>query len=460
MRSWLSGVAVACVLGFAPVFAQSSNSVAMKERMDAVANFYTVDNKFMGTILVVERDRTLLDKGYGMAEVEWNIPNSPNVKFRLGSLTKQFTATLILLLQQDGKLRTGDRLSRYLPKTPQNWEKITLANLLGHTSGIPDFTDDKRFSNWCMSPHSHAEEIAFIRDKPLGFKPGTKFEYSNSNYELLGAVIEKVSGRNYADLLRQRILDPLGMKDTGMDTDELILPKRAQGYSPGKKGLESARSESMTVPWSAGSMYSTTEDLLRWESGLFGGKLLNDASLKAMTTAGKGDYGLGVRVAQRDGMKVVSHGGAIEGFNTYLSYIPERQIAVVVLSNVEGPAPGNMGPQLSDLVLGKPVVLPSERKAVPIAFMDLKRFVGVYNLKPDFSITIAVHENLLSVQYSNTKEQTSTVYQGAADGHPRFYLPEYDVEIEFVPEAAGEVTSLVLHQAGEDDLRGKKRQTR
>ncbi|MBW4045173.1 MAG: beta-lactamase family protein [Acidobacteria bacterium] len=294
MKLWLAYAVCACVLSCASTEAQDPNSAAIKARLDEVVKSYTVGNAFMGAVLVASGDQVLLDKGYGEANLEWNIPNAPDVKFRLGSLTKQFTATLVLLLQQEGRLHLEDPVNKYLPDAPKTWERITLANLLGHTSGIPNFTDDKEFETWRMNPHTSAEELAFFRDKPLGFEPGTKFAYSNSNYEVLGLVIEKASGQKYGDLLRERIFQPLGMHDTGLDTDELILPKRAQGYMKGKDGLVRARSESMSVPWAAGSIYSTTGDLLLWEHGLFGGKVLNQASLQVMTTAGKGDYGLGV----------------------------------------------------------------------------------------------------------------------------------------------------------------------
>jgi CubicO group peptidase (beta-lactamase class C family) len=179
-------------------------------------------------------------------------------------------------------------------------------------------------------------------------------------------VIEKVSGNRYGDLLRERILDPLGMKDTGLDIDGLILPKRAEGYMPGEDGLVSSSGPSMSVPWAAGSMYSTTGDLLKWEHGLFGGKVLSANSLKLMTTPGKGNYGLGLLIMKKDRIKVIEHGGIIDGFTTFLSYTPERGVAVVVLSNVMGLSPAVLADELLDVALGKPVTLPSERKPVPI----------------------------------------------------------------------------------------------
>ncbi len=373
MKAWSTGITLAC--GLACSVAQGQNTET-KSRLETVAMSYTPGNAYMGTVLVAEDDHTLLDKGYGMADLEWNIPNTPAVMFRLGSLTKQFTATLILLLQQDGKLHIEDPIAKYLPDAPKSWEKITLANLLNHTSGIPNFTSDKEFGTWRMSSHTPAEEIAFFRDKPLDFEPGSKFSYSNSNYEVLGVVIEKLGGKSYGDQLRERIFEPLGMHDSGLDRDDLILPKRAQGYSPSKNGLVPARSESMSVPWAAGSIYSTTADLLRWERGLFGGKVLQEESLTAMTTPGKGNYGMGVEVSLIDGNRVVTHGGGIEGFNTYLSYVPARKITIVVLSNVNGGAPDSMGNQLLTVALGKSVILASERKAVPIRTQDLQKLSG------------------------------------------------------------------------------------
>lgn len=432
-------------LGVAP----AADEGAVKARLDQVANSYTAGNAFMGAVLVVDGDRVLLDKGYGMADLEWGNPNAPDVKFRLGSLTKQFTATLVLLLQQDGKLRIEDPVSKYLPDTPKTWEKITLANLLGHTSGIPNFTDLKEFGVWRMSPRTTEEELAFFRDKPLDFEPGSKFQYSNSNFEVLGAVIEKVSGKKYGDLLRERIFDPLGMKDSGLDTDELILPKRAQGYMPGPNGLVAARSESMTVPWAAGSIYSTTGDLLKWEHGLFGGKVLSADSLKLMTAPGKGDYGLGVFVTKKGELTVVDHDGGIEGFNTHLAYVPERKIAVVVLSNVNGGAPGTMGAQLLDVVLGHPVTLANEHKAMPITKDQLAKFVGVYDLTPTFSITFAVSGDGLTGQGTG-QSALPLMYLGVIDGHPRFFVAQVDAEFEFVPDAGGVFSSVILHQGGHD----------
>jgi len=455
MRSVFAAVS-AVVLCAATMCAQEQSAAGVDRaaRMDQVVSAYTKDNGFIGSVLVVDGDTVLLNKGYGMAVAEWNIPNAPDVKFRLGSLTKQFTAALVLLLQQDGKLRIEDPVSKYLPDVPAGWAKITLANLLGHTSGIPNFTSEKDFGAWASSGHTHAEEMTRIEAKPLEFEPGSKFEYSNANYEVLGMVIEKVSGGTYESLLRARLLDPLGMTDTGLDTDELVLPKRAEGYMRQRNRLVVARPESLSIPWAAGSMYSTTGDLLKWERGLFGGKVLSEESLKRMTTPGLGDYGLGLFIRNSDGVRTISHGGGIEGFNTSLAYVPERRLAVIVLSNMNGGAIGPVSDDLMKVALGKAVVLPSEHKAVPIASADLKKFEGVYDVAPDFAITIVAGPNGLEAS-GGGQQKLSLMYQGVVEGHPRFYVPGPDAELEFVPDASGTITSLVLHQNG--DHPGKKR---
>ena len=443
-RQW--ALVASALLLSVPYRAQSS---ALSARLNEIASSYTAKNAFMGSVLVAQGDQVLLDRGYGSANLEWHIPNAPDVEYRLGSLTKQFTATLILLLRQDGKLKIEDPVSKYLPDAPASWQRITLAELLGHTSGIANFTSLKDFRTWSMAPHTIDEELAFFRDVPLEFEPGSRYAYSNSNYEVLGAIIEKVGDRRYATLLRERILNPLDMKATGVDRDDLVLPRRAAGYVPGLAGLSRVRSESMSVPWAAGSIYSTTGDLLKWERGLFGGQLLSAESLRLMTTPGQGDYGLGVLIRDRGGLRVITHNGAIEGFNTYLAYVPERRITVAVLANVSGSAPDTMGPQLLDTVLGRAVILPTERKTVPIAAAQLAKFGGVFDLGPAESLTVSVSEAGLTVHGSG-RPAVAALYQGVREGHPRFFIAPADAEIEFVPAADGSIASLILHVAGQD----------
>jgi CubicO group peptidase (beta-lactamase class C family) len=184
-------------------------------RLDQVVQSYVADNHFMGSVLVAKGDQVILSKGYGSANLEWEIPNAPSTKFRLGSMTKQFTAACILLLEQRGKLKVEDPIKKYITGTPPAWDKITIYNLLTHTSGIPNFTSFPDYATTEALPSPAEKTVARFRDKPLDFEPGSKYSYSNSGYVLLGYLVEKISGESYEKFLRENIFTPLGMKDSG-----------------------------------------------------------------------------------------------------------------------------------------------------------------------------------------------------------------------------------------------------
>src|SRR5580704_18443146 len=284
-------------------------------RMDQVVQSYVAGKRFMGTVLLAQGDKILLDKGYGYANLEWQIPDSPDAKFRLGSITKQFTSASILLLEERGKLKTDDPVKKYMPDAPAAWDKVTIYNLLTHTSGIASFTGFPDYASTEAAPTTPEKLVARFRDKPLEFQPGEKWNYSNSGYVLLGYLIEKISQQSYSEFVQENILTPLGMKDSGYDSNSAIILHRASGYAPSAKGTIHAGYIDMSIPFSAGALYSTTEDLLRWEQGLMGGKLLSAASLAKMTTPFKNDYAFGLAVHAVNGHKVIEHGGGIEGFN-------------------------------------------------------------------------------------------------------------------------------------------------
>ena len=357
-------------------------------RMEQVIQSFVSGQHFMGSVLVARGNEIILDKGYGFANLEWDIPNSPTTKFRLGSITKQFTAASILLLEERGKLSVSDPVKKYMPDAPAAWDKITIFNLLTHTSGIPNFTSFPDYASLEPFTTTPAQLVKRFRDKPLDFPPGEKMSYSNSGYVLLGYLIEKISGESYEKFVQENIFTPLGMKDSGYDSNSAIIPHRAAGYSPGPNGPINAGYINMTVPLSAGGLYSTTEDLLRWEQGLFGGKLLSPASLQKMTTPFKNDYACGLMVHTANGHKVIEHGGGIEGFNTMLAYYPEDKLTVVVLSNINGQAPPDIASKLAALAHGEKVVLLSERKEVTVDPKLLEGYVGNYELAPKFILTV------------------------------------------------------------------------
>lgn len=420
-------------------------------RMDQIVRSFGTNKQFMGSVLVAENGKVLLDKGYGYANLEWQVPNSPESKFRLGSITKQFTAACILLLEERGKLSTDDLVNKYMSDAPRAWDKITIYNLLTHTSGIPNFTSFPDYHASEATPTTPAKLVERFLNKPLDFQPGEKFQYSNSNYILLGYLLEKISGQSYQNFLAANIFKSLGMNDSGYDSNSDIIPHRAAGYMPGPNGSANASYIDMTIPFSAGALYSTTEDLLRWEVALFGGKVLRAAAFKKMTTPFKGDYACGLMVSKMKGRTVIQHGGGIEGFNTQMAYYPEEKLTIIALANLNGAAPGEISDDLASVVHGEKVVLPWERKAISLPVGLLKVYVGVYQLAPEFSITITLEGEQLMSQ--GTHQPTIPLF---AQSKTSFFTKAVNAEIDFFPNEKGQVTYLVLHQGGRE-IKGVKK---
>ncbi|RZJ41838.1 MAG: serine hydrolase [Brevundimonas sp.] len=413
--------------------------------MDQVIRDAVGRDEFTGSILVARGDEVLLDQGYGLANREWNIPNAGDTKFRLGSVTKQFTAVAIMLLREDGKVDLDAPVKTWLPDAPATWDSITVRHLLAHTSGIADFTRDADFEALNTRPATLEQLIARFRDRPLDFQPGERWSYSNSGYILLTAIIEKASGQSYTDFVTARLLQPLGMTDSGYDTHAALLPRRASGYTPVEGGFINADYTDMTIPRGAGGLYSTTRDLLKWEQGLFGGRVLRPESLTLLTTPVRNDYAFGVDVREQDGHRIVSHSGGIQGFNTVLSRDVDAGLTVVVLGNLNGPGPDKLGLDLMTLAQGGTVTLASERQVVTLSAEALQTYAGVYPIAPTFALTVSVVDGKLMVQATG---------QGAlemlAEGPDAFFLRDVDARVTFNRDAAGAITGLVLHQGGRE----------
>jgi CubicO group peptidase (beta-lactamase class C family) len=414
-------------------------------RMEQVVQSYVSNRSFMGTVLAARGNEVLLSKGYGFANLEWNIPNSPTTKFRLGSITKQFTAAAILLLEERGKLTTGDPVKKYLPDAPAAWDKVTIYHLLTHTSGIPSFTGFPDYRS--LEPFAATPEqlVARFRDKPLEFQPGEKWNYSNSGYVLLGYLLEKVSGESYEKFVQENLFGPLGMKDSGYDSTAKVIERRAAGYESGKGGPVNAGFIHMSIPFSAGALYSTTEDLLRWEQGLFGGKLLSAVSLAKMTTPFKNDYACGVAVHTANGRKSIDHGGSIEGFNTFLAYYPDDKLTVVALANFSGDAAEQITQRLARIAHGEAVEVPAVRKEITVAPKILQQYVGVYSLAPQIDMKVMLEGGQLITQVSGQGKVPLF-----AESETKFFPKVVEAEIEFGRDEKGAVSYLVLHQGGRD----------
>jgi CubicO group peptidase (beta-lactamase class C family) len=296
---------------------------------------------FSGSILVAQDGEILLSKGYNFANWELKVPNSPNTKFRISSINKPITATLIMMLNERGVLDLDSLMCTYVPNCPEHWEDITIRNLLNHTSGIPEYTTLPGAQADSRLPHNVIRLIELFRDVPLNFPPGESYQYSNSNYILLGAVIEGATNTVYRELLDQALLTPLEMENSGMDNHREILSERASGYQILGSVLENAPYMSMSNAYSTAGMYSTVEDLFRWDQALYSNQLLNEQSLESMYTpnfgadGSGGEYGLGWQIDEYQGHRKVGHSGRINGFRTYLGRYIDDRITIILLSNIE-----------------------------------------------------------------------------------------------------------------------------
>ena len=353
--------------------------------LDAIAaSFYPAAEP--GAAVLVMKDRqVLLRKGYGLADLEQAIPIEPDMVFRIGSVTKQFTAAAILLLEQEGKLSVEDDLRKHLPDypdLPQGGRTITIAHLLTHTSGIRSYTDMQDFGKKMRDDMSVDEVIALFRDEPLGFEPGEKYAYNNSGYVLLGAIIEKASGKTYEAYLREKIFEPLGMSQTYYGSASRIIPRRAQGYDGVNAEFGNAEYLSMTIPYAAGSLLSTVDDLAKWDRALSGTGLLSQASLDkwwkpfSLANGESIHYGYGWSISTYEGRPVVGHGGGINGFTCYLLRMPEDRVFVTVLTNRhdEKANPGLVARKLAAVAAGKPI----EESTVAVAPGGLAKHEGLY----------------------------------------------------------------------------------
>lgn len=370
---------IALVLLAGPVRAQTTDK-ALEARVDAAVMKLMDEKRTVGAEVGVMRDgKMVLAKGYGMANLELGIPVKPDTVFRIGSITKQFTAAALLILAEEKKLGVDDKLSKYFPDFPRA-DEVTLRMMLNHTSGIHSYTDPKAD----IDQHKDMTTAEMVRNiqklSPLyDFEPGTKYSYSNSGYFLLGAIVEKMSGAPLGPFLKARIFDKHGLGQTAMDDVAEIVPMRAGGYDLVKDSKGQFRNTtyaSMTWPAGAGAMRSTVGDLAKWHSALFGGKVLKPETLADMTTPGRtknGEpintrtgvtrappagvepptgYAMGLMTGTFAGEPRIGHSGSIDGFNAMINTYPQSKLTVVVLNNTIGQS-AEIEAAVAHAVLGK-----------------------------------------------------------------------------------------------------------
>jgi D-alanyl-D-alanine carboxypeptidase len=395
-------------------------------------------------VLVAHRGRILLRKGYGLANVELGVPLTPENILRIGSITKQFTAVATLLLADEGKLALDDEITRFFPDWPTHGHRITVEHLLTHTSGIRSYTGMPEYMTQMRRELTLEELIAGFRDQPMDFAPGTDWSYNNSGYVLLGAIIEKVSGQPYAEFLRTRLFEPLGMHDTRYEEVEAVLPRRAAGYmmSP-ERELRNASYVSMSLPHAAGALVSTVDDQLRWQQAVAEGRILRaETWRRAFTPVRLVDgrhtgYGHGWFVGTAAGARTIEHGGDINGFASEGLWIPEAELHIVVLSNVgrNFANPAIVAVRAAEQLLGSSARMP----AVALSAEKLDEYVGVYRISENEQrVVLREGTTLYTIRGTGTRQELQPL------GNDLFVYPSTATRVSFDRGADGRVAGMRL----------------
>ncbi len=395
--------------------------------------------------IVAQKGKIVYMKAFGMANLELNVPMKPDMVFRIGSMTKQFTAISILLLMELGKLDLQDEITKFIPDYPTQGYRITVENLLTHTSGIKSYTSDPEFTSYMKLDKKPLEVINLFRDKPLEFVPGTQWSYSNSGYFLLGYIIEKVSGKTYAQYLDENFFKPLGMTNSFFGSDSRVIMNRASGYQKGDSGFVNAPVISMTIPYSAGSILSTVEDLYKWNQALHSYSVVRKETLdKAFTefhlANGKGTgYGYGWFLRELQGSPTIEHGGGINGFLTNGVYLPREDVFVAVLTNSTTNPPDFVSLKMAALMIGKPYNL----SEAPFDSSTPEEYRGIYENDEKTTRTISVDNNKLFVQSKGGFMTQLSPYK-----KDKFFIPNSFATIEFRRDPATRINSMVVDDRG------------
>ncbi|MEP6495839.1 MAG: serine hydrolase domain-containing protein [bacterium] len=358
---------VVALVSAGAVHAQSSaaDKAVLVTRIDSLVTAYLADSHAPGASVAVIRARdTILVAGFGLADRAKNRPATPATIYDIGSITKQFTSAAIMRLVDRHQLSIDDDLAKYLPQIPLHGHRVTIRQLLTHTSGIRSYTEVPAWQpHWAedLRPDSI---MGFVAKDTFDFAPGTRYKYDNSGYVLLGMVIEKVSGTSYAKFLETEMFKPLGLTHTSYCPSHPTDPAFAAGYSKDSNNVKPATYLSLTQPFAAGALCSTVGDLAMWERALAGGKVVSPGSLALMSTAAtlnngqKINYGFGLVPGEMSGHAFINHSGGIPGFATMEYYFPADTLSVVVFTNYDSQSPNVLAGNIARAVYGLPPAAP------------------------------------------------------------------------------------------------------
>jgi CubicO group peptidase (beta-lactamase class C family) len=423
----------------------------IEQKMNELVSAYAKQNNFNGVVLVAQNGNILFSKGYGLRNAEEKQWHETSDIFQIGSITKQITAAVIMQLHDEGKLSVKDKLSKFFAGFA-NGDKITIEHLLTHTSGIYNYTNDTAILNSDVTkPYSSGQMIDVFRKYKPDFEPGEKFNYSNSGYSLLGYIIEQVTRKPYEAVVREKIFYPLGMMNSGFDFTRLNHISKSKGYFQLKENeIKAAPIVDSTIAYSAGSIYSTVDDLLKWERAVSEKKLLKPESWQAVFTPYKSKYGYGWGIDSVYGKPFMAHSGGIHGFSSYLVRFPNEGLVVIALDNASSNQLNSLSKSLAAIVLNQPYNIPGVKKEIQLPAEVLKQYEGEYQFSPSFSITVSMDGKVLKAQATGQPS-----FELFAEAENKFFLKVVDAQLEFIRNSDGKVTELVLYQNGAQP-KGKK----
>lgn len=452
-------IAVLMLLQAPSGFAQTATTIpqttvqvapqSLTQQMDQLAASYYKANEPGATVIVTKEGKTIFRKAYGMSDMQAKRVMQPNDVMRLGSITKQFTAVAILMLVDEGKLALTDTVQSVFPDYPDTGKKITIEHLLTHTSGIPSYTSKPGFSAMMDKDISVSDMVASFKNDALEFEPGSAYNYSNSGYFLLGAIIEKISGDTYAKFVEKRLFLPLGMTHTAYEGYERGQHSQAAGHASKADGFVASKVISMSLPYAAGSLRSSVDDLAKWDAAISAGKLLKPATWKrafsdyVMSNGHGARYGYGWSLGQLEGSPMIAHGGGINGFSTYALRLPNEKVYVAVLTNSDSgiARPDALASRLAASAIGKAI---PEFTAIKLDEKALDQFVGVYKIDEKNRRNFVRDGDKLIMTRTNGPRTVLQAYAPNA-----FFVDRHSLlRVEFVKNTQGEVVDAIVHQNG------------
>jgi len=398
--------------------------------------------------LVAKNGQIIYQKAFGMANLELGVPMQPDMVFRIGSITKQFTAVAILQLMEQGKLSLQDDITKFIPDYPTQAYTITIEHLLTHTSGIKSYTGMLDYLKNVRTDMKPEEVIAMFKNQPMEFAPGTKWNYNNSGFFLLGYIIEKVTGKTYAEYLQENFFTPLGMTSSCYGSDTKIIKNRASGYQPGDDGAQNSDYCSMTQPYSAGSIMSTVGDLFKWHQAVHSYKLVKKETIdKAFTeyklTNGDGTgYGYGWFLSQLQGSPTIEHGGGIFGYLTSSIYLPAEDVFVALFSNNVGKEPEFTSLKMAALTIGKPL----KTTEIKVDETTLDQYIGIYTNDKAREVTITREGTQLSAKLAGAGTRKMNPVE-----KDKFLVEDAFMYATFSRDSEGKIVSFVSDDRGKLD---------